>query len=301
VALIEGPYVFLSVSFISSPGTDTSMRVELSIDGGPFLVINEGVALLGERAVYVSNTAPIGVPLVYRFIGEQTGSVLTANEFTLPAQGRVWLKDPLRPWADIGMDFCATGFSPSASQSLDCGEQTPEFAWGGLFDFSANADAGLHDILNAERPADIWARRKYATGTLQFSTRTLAAIDRVYELFTAGGPLQLQLPNVYGWDDAFIQPGDLSWEYGARDQRLPLRNWEVPWVIVDQPLGPIQGTVCTNWCAVEEAFTTFADLTAYPATWLDLLTGDVLCPDTPPELDGFGMGGFGDGPFGDGG
>jgi hypothetical protein len=281
VALIPGPYVFITISFVGGTGVDTSFQVERSLNGGPYELIGAGIPLLDERAVYVDNTAPIGVPLGYRFTGEQTGDSFTTTATALPELGRVWLKDPLRPWADIPFDFCATGFSPATSPDTTCGDQTPEFVWGGLFDFSANADAGLFDILNAERPADVFARRKFASGTLQFSTRTLAAIDRVYELFTAGGPLQLQLPAVYGWSDTFIQPGDLTWEYGSRDQRIPLRNWEVPWVIVDQPLGPIQGTVCTNWCAVNDAFATYADLTAFPATWLDMLQGDVLCPDAP--------------------
>lgn len=296
---IDDSDVTITISFVGSPGTDTSYTISRSVNGaaGPFLTLGVNVPLLGERALFTDTTAPIGVPLTYRAVGDQSGTVLLGVDIgTLPDTGEVWLKDPLRPWADLSFDFCDT---TEGHHAPECSEPNPAFVWAGFGQQTWQVDAGLFPILNAERPADIYARRKFADGTLTFFTRTLDAIDRIYDLFTAGGVLFLQLPTVYGWDDAFIQPGDVTQSYISRDQRRPDRFWSVPFTIVDQPIGPIQGTECANWCAVEESFATFADLTASPGTWLDLLRGDVLCP--PGLDDGFGAGLFGDGPFGDGG
>lgn len=298
---IPGPYVQFTLVTAAS---NTSTSIERSTVGpdGPWVMVQPVVQLLNGRAFFVDTTAPVlnsGVTtLWYRFVVVPSG--LTQVLSVIPANplNAAWLTDPVRPWADIALDVCDTTVGHAAS----CTTPDPEFVWGGFTGtLDLVPDAELVPILNAEHPADIFARRKYAEGEIVFFTRTLDAIDRVYDLFTAGGPLMLRLDAVYGFHDQFIQPGTLAMSHTSRDQRRPERRWVVPFVVVDRPFGPIQGTDCNNWCAVEESFTTFADLTAYPSTWEGLLNGDVLCPDTPPELDGFGMGGFGDGPFGDGG
>lgn len=292
-------YVIIHVTFAGGLLDETYQmsRSTVSIDG-PWTVLGEHIPLLAERAVYTDTTAPIGVPLWYRIISDQTGNDGYSEESALPALGQVWLKDPLRPWADIPLDFCDV---PTSGHVPGCATPDPEFVWVGLGQGTWDMDAGLFPILNAEYPADVFARRKFETNSMTFFTKTLDAIDRVYDLFTASGPLLLQLPDEYGWHDHFIQPGAVARDYISRDQRRPERRWTVPFVVVDQPLGPAQGTECANWCAVQDAFPTYAALTSMPGTFEDLLAGDILCPDTPPEEDGFGIGPFGDGPFGDGG
>lgn len=290
-------YVRLVLDFTGGPFT-TSVDIFRSTTG-PITVDNPGqqiaddFPLLGERGVFIDDTAPIGVPLWWQARSE-FGGVTNFVGSQLTGVGFVWLKDPLRPWADIPFDFCdtATGHAAQGCQLVD-----PEFVWVGLGDQDWDADAGLFDRLNSETPADVFARRKYANGTLTFFTRTLENIETVYELFTAGGPLMLQLPPEYGQKDIFIQPGDLRMSYIAQDQRRPERRWTVPYTVVDQPGGPTQGTVCNNWCEVNDAFATYAD---FPVrTYSELLQGIVLCP--PGIEDGFGIGPFGAGPFGDGG
>ncbi len=297
MAEIPGPYVTLNLSYSAS---NTSVSIERSTVGatGPWLMIQPVVPLLNGVGLYVDTTAPLNVNLWYRITTDVTNFVQVLGPAILGVSFRAWLTDPVRPWADIAFDLCdiTDGHEPG------CTTPDPAFVWGGFTGTLDTAtDAGLFDILDAEHPADIFARRKYAEGSFRFFTRTLEGIDEVYELFTAGGPLLLRVPAAYGFHDQFIQPGTPQMAYSFRDQRRPERTWDVPFVVVDRPLGPIQGTDCNNWCVVEESFTTMQDLANYPATWLDLVNGDVLCPDTPPELDGFGMGGFGDGPFGDGG
>lgn len=302
MAELNGPYVAFRIGWTVSGSTsfDVFRRVGLT---GAVTQVGSGVPILGTlpdgRAFWMDTTAPIGEPLYYRFVGS-TGAVINwVGPFVLPDVGATWLTDPVRPWADIRMDTCPPG---EGNHRPDCPNTAPEFVWGGFTGtLDMPVDAGLFDILNAEHPADVFARRKYAEGGFRFFTTTLDAIDRVYDLFTAGGVLLLRTPPEYGWHQQFIQPGTPEMAYVSRDQRRPERMWDVPFTVVDQPFGPIQGTDCNNWCDVRSAFPTFAQMTAYPGTWYDLADGSVLCPSLPPGEDGFGLGGFGSGPFGDGG
>lgn len=277
----QDSYITLTLDFGAAPGTDTTFTVERSLTGlvGSYITIATLVPLLDEEAVYVDTTAPLGVALFYTVTAAPSGEVLTFEEGPIPELGQVYLKDPGRPWADIELDLCDT---PSGVHVEGCAQPDPVFVWGGLGDESWNVDAGLFPILNAEYPADVWARRKFANGSMTFFTRTLDAADRVYDLFTAGGPLLLQLPPAYGWDDHFIQPGTVVQSRVSRDQRIAIRRWEVPFVVVDRPADIPQGTACANWCAVQDAFPTYGDFVTTPGTFLDLLQGDVLCPGGDP-------------------
>jgi hypothetical protein len=295
-------YLRLLLNFNGGACVETAFDMYRS-DVGPITVDNPGVllqsnvALLGERGVFIDDTAPIGVDLWWRAVGTTCGEVNIFGPFQQTTGiGFMWVKDPLRPWADIPFDTCdlTQGHAAQGCELVD-----PEFVWGGFGDLEQDSDAGLFPILNAERPADVFARRKFADGSFTFFTRTLENIDTVYDLFTAGGPLMIQLPTEYGWHDAFVQPGTLKRSYISKDQRRPERRWEVPFTVVDMPGGPQQGTACNNWCEVDDAFSTYADLTASGATWSTILQGIVLCP--PGIEDGFGIGPFGAGPFGDGG
>ena len=292
-------YVRLLLDFTGGPFT-TSVDIYRSTIGpitvdNPGTLIADDFPLLGEQGVFIDDTVPIGVQVWWQARSE-FGGVFDFTGTQTTGIGFVWLKDPLRPWADIPFDFCDTtqGHAAQGCELID-----PEFVWGGLGDQDWNVDAGLFPILNSETPADVFARRKYAQGSITFFTRALDNIDTVYDLFTAGGPLQLQLPPEYGQKDIFIQPDDLRMAYIATDQRRPERRWTVDYTVVDQPGGPTQGTACNNWCEVNDAFATYADLTASGATWSTLLQGIVLCPQGIE--DGFGIGPFGAGPFGDGG
>lgn len=293
-------YVRLTVDFTGGPVTLTYNMFRST--AGPITVDNPGtqigfdIRLLGERGVFIDDSVPIGVTVYWQAQSDVGGTIDYVGTQTTGI-GFVWLKDTLRPWADIPFDFCDTTQGHAGPL---CSVVEPEFVWGGFVgEVTQDVDAGLFPVLNAERPADVFARRKFARGSITFFTRTLENIDTVYELFTAGGPLLMQLPPEYGWHDTFIQPGDLSRSYIANDQRRPERVWNVDFTVVDMPGGPSQGTACNNWCEIDDAFATYADFQAAGQTYSNLLQGIVLCP--PGIEDGFGIGPFGAGPFGDGG
>lgn len=167
-------------------------------------------------------------------------------------------------------DFQALDATPAPVDNL---------AWVGFRDKVRAADAGLFPVLDRERPADVYARRKDITTSCSFLTRSLAAIDAVYDLHTAGGPLLFQVPDQYGMNrqygqkDRYFQPGDLNEAYISEDQRRPLRLWSEPLTAVDLPVGLPQGTDTANWCAYAEQYPTFAQLTATGLTWGQIAQG----------------------------
>lgn len=265
----------VTIDFTAEAGTQTEASIERGLSAtGPWVMLEENVALLGEIAVYIDSTAPLDIPVWYRATGTPGPVTEVYGPFTSDSLDMVWLKDPLRPWATVAFDFCDT----VSGHNTYCTTPDPEYVWGGFGTETWSADVGRFPILNAEHDADVYARRKHLDGSMVFFTRTLAARDAIYALFTAGGPLFLQAPAIYGWADAYVQPGDVSPEYISRDQRRPERRYEVPFFITDPVTGPAQGTLCANWCAVQDAFATFADMTAAGGTWLDVAQGDLVCP-----------------------
>jgi len=215
--------------------------------------------------------APLDTPVTYRAFEDVVGldpssNVITGGPVTITSDGYQWFKDPARPWANIRVDLCTELGGPCASIAdpvslLRLGNKTRA------------SDANIIPVLDRELPADIWARRKGIVSSLTFLTRSLTAIDSVYDLFTSGGPLLLQFQAEFGWDDAYWQPGELTEEYtGSADQRLPYRRWTVPIVQVDRPspASAAQGTACANWCIIEDTYATSQDLADTGLTWLDV-------------------------------
>lgn len=180
-------------------------------------------------------------------------------------------------------------------------EVADPLAWVGFRDKVRSSDAGLFPVLNAERPADVYARRKDITTGALFLSRSREAITLVYELYTAGGPILVQVPDEYamaspyGVSDRYYQPDDLNEGYLSNDQRKPLRLWTVPLTAVDFPVGLPQGTDTANWCAVEETYPTFADLTATGYTWGQVATGEA---SSVPASGLYGAGLYGSGFYG---
>lgn len=254
---------------------------------GPWIRVGQAsVDEASGTGFFYDNTVPFDTPVWYRFgyVTVSGGQIIETflpgfdeGPLTLASSGMVVLSDPLRPWADIEFGFCET---PQTLAAMACSPSAPDFIWSRFGDRVSRSDAGLFDILDAERPADVYARRKDHNGRFLFLTKTLDAIDRVYDLFTVGGPLYLRAPAEYGDFDFALQPGDLVRDYltGTIDQREPFRLWGAPYTVVDLPLGPQQGPDCANWCDVKAAFPTFADMTAAGGTWADIATGATVCP-----------------------
>lgn len=218
----------------------------------------------------IDTEAPLDTAVTYRAYEDVDGqdpatNTITSGSVTITSGGYNWFKDPSRPWANVRVDLCDSMTTPCTGLGDDASLLR-------LGTRNRGPDATIVPILDRELPADIWARRKGITSNIIFLTRTLAAIDDIYTLFTAGGPLLLQLQPEFGWDDAYWQPGELQEEYVVTDQRVPYRRWTVPITQVDRPspTTAAQGTVCANWCLIETTYATSATLQATGFTWLDV-------------------------------
>lgn len=286
---MAGGVIYLTVDFTAEAGTQTSATLERGPSAvGPWTFLRE-ITLLGEIGTTYDTTVPLDTPVWYRWTSD-LGDVEIQGPFTELSNGSVFLKDPVRPWANLELTFCEEGPVPVA-RAL-CDQAGPDFVWVAHGTKTRRVDAGLFDRLDAQTPADVYARRKRLDGAMTFFSKTLAGMDDVDALFDAGGPLQLQMPPAYGWRDSFIQPGDLNEDYISSDQSLPFRLWNAPFTIVDSSaaVGPIQGTECANWCFVDETWGTFADMTAAGGTWGDIAAGTTQCPPggiTPTLTDTF--------------
>lgn len=288
--------VYLTVDLTAAPGTDTEATVERGTSAtGPWTLIGSA-DLLAEVGIFYDTMAPLDTLVWYRWTANVSGTQVVQGPYIELSTGTVLVKDPLRPWANIELFFCT-----HAEQALAavCASNGPDLVWVGFGDTKVRrADANLFDVYQSAVPADIFGRRKRLDGELKIFSKTLAALEAVETLFTGGGPIQIQTPTEYGLPDIIVQPMDLSETYISRDQRRPYRAWDAPFTIVDAPLGPKQGTAEANWCALADAYPTYADLIASGFTWGQVASGEAT---QPPGFDGFGEGLYGDGPYGDGG
>lgn len=278
---MPGGVIYLTVDYVATAGTQTSATLERGLSAtGPWEFIRE-VALLGQIGSTYDTTVPLDTPVWYRWTSD-LGDVVIQGPFTELSGGNVFLKDPVRPWANLELSICEDGPHPVA-RAL-CSQTGPEFVWVAHGEKVRRADVGMFDRLDAQTPADVYARRKRLDGAMELFSRTLAGMESVETLFDAGGPLQLQMPPVYGWRDAFVQPYDLAENYISRNQALPFRRWDAPFTVVDSSaaVGPIQGTECANWCTVEETWPTFADMVGAGGTWAQVAAGTTQCPGGEP-------------------
>lgn len=261
----------IHIDYVASAGTQVTADLYRGLSAtGPWEFLRS-FDLLGQEAYTVDNTAPLDTPVWFRSVADDGTEFITGPNTIVTSGGAGWLKDPGRPWADIELTTCD---SPDpACNPVDA------LSWVGFGATLRASDADIFEVLNDERPADIWARRKNLATEINFFSRTGAMKTRVYELFTAGGPLFLQLPPVYLWEDDFIQPFNLEEDFapGQRDQRKPYRSWSAPVRTVYRPQGPIQGAICSNWCDVNDSFANYTAFTAAAGDWGDVAEGTVQC------------------------
>jgi len=278
----------------TAPAQSTVSITRLNPDGTETILLVEHVMLCGENYFY-DTTVPLDVAVSYRIHTLPDDVTTVVGPVTVPGQGFIWLGDPLRPWANLQLDLCAAG-TPCGPDPVPC---LSFMRWGTE---TRAVDANLIPILNRERPADIYARRKDVTvSTFRFLSRhgdDCACIEGIHALFTAGGPVHIRIPPEYCIPDRTYQPLDLDMAYltGTIDQRKPWRMWDVPLIAVDTPPGVPQGVFDITWCDVNEDFATYADLTAGGFQWGSVVEG--AATEVAP-LMGFGGGGYGDGPYGD--
>lgn len=232
-------------------------------------------------------------------VAETEEWTVQVTDASLTAAGSVGLRSLVgsASSAALGTIFSFDNFSyqdPSETASVD-------IAWVGFRDKVRAADAGLFPVLDDERPSDVFARRKDITTGIMFLSRSLGAITGIYELFTAGGPILVQVPAAYGMNapygqrDRYYQPDDLAEAYLSVDQRKTYRLWSAPATAVDAPIGEPQGTDTANWCALADTYATMGAYAASGFTWAQAANGQASTTNLPGL---YGSGPYGSGPYG---
>lgn len=306
-------------AFVFSRYTDTNhmyfVRVQVAPTGVMTLQLRKRNG--AETQIGSAVTLPISFTAGawYRFRFETIGSVIRARmwqrdqaeseawdiqttDADLTVAGSVGVRSVMGSASTLALpftfqfdNFLAEEFAPS---SVD-------IAWVGFRDKVRAADAGLFPVLDAERPADVFARRKDITTAINFLSRSLGALQGIYELFTAGGPILVQVPQEYGMAapygqrDRYYQPEDLTEAYLSVDQRKTYRMWSAPVTAVEAPIGEPQGTDTANWCALEETYPTMGAYASSGYTWAQAASGAAVTIDLPGL---YGSGPYGSGPYG---
>jgi hypothetical protein len=333
-------------STITQPSADVDVKVDMGVDQ---VIFSDDVYLSIMTRFVDSNNfyharlefEPAGqlvrLVLIYRHGGtedvldsELIGTFTPGQMFTLRFQtqgqnlrARAWVVGTAEPevWQVVGTNaaFALPGTvgvrsirqgangNPSVISFFDnfsvslFAASTIDIAWVGFQNKTRAADAGLFPVLDDERPSDVFARRKDITTGLMFLSRSLGAITGIYELFTAGGPLLVQVPAEYGMNapygqrDRYYQPDDLVEGYLSIDQRKTYRLWTVPATSVDAPIGEPQGTDTANWCALADTYATMGAYASSGYTWAQAATGQASTTNLPGL---YGSGPYGSGPYG---
>lgn len=272
--------VTMRVILFDEVGTQTAVTITRQHADGTSHTLAVDLSPLCDEVWFDDTTPPIGSAFTYLITTTPDDINLTSPPVTLTANvpDVIHMQDPSRPWANLDMVLCA---EPAEACPTEAPAPCITFVRWGTETYAA--DTNLLPILNRPRPADIYGRRKDATVSyLRFLTHhaegDCSCIESIRTLFTAGGPINLRFPEVYCIPDRCYQPLDLTMAYLTEriDQRKPWRLWEVPLVAVDCPVGPMQGVAGATWCDVNEAWATYADMTAAGEFWGQIRTGEAI-------------------------
>lgn len=278
------------------------------------------------RLTLITRVAAVETIVDSELIGTYAPNQMFTVRFQAQGQnlrGRAWITGTAEPevWQVVGTSAAFAGAGSTGLRSVRSAANgnpsvlslfdnfsastfaapTVDIAWVGFRDKSRAADAGLFPVLDDERPSDVFARRKDITTGIMFLSRSLGAITGIYELFTAGGPILVQVPAEYGMNapygqrDRYYQPSDLVESYISNDQRKTYRLWSAPATAVDAPIGEPQGTDTANWCALEETYATMGAYASSGYTWAQAATGQASTTNLPGL---YGAGPYGAGPYG---
>lgn len=113
-------------------------------------------------------------------------------------------------------------------------------------------------------------RRKKPESTFIVSTETEAEFDAIEDLVADAGTLLLNVPKHLGLkiDTAYINVLDIDEDRPSDIGEDILRDWVMPYVVVERPVG---GTPSTwTWADVKARFATWRELREATRTWADL-------------------------------
>lgn len=189
----------------------------------------------------------------------------TSGGVSLPSLGAAQLKDPLRPGANVRVDFL---FDPNPL----CIPGEGVF-WQSLDVESQAANAVVVNINNQANPLVVSKVRSAVTSTLTLVSRTFPDRDRLIALLAPGSPLLFQAPDEYGMPDRYLSVGADAISRILPDHKFPIRVFSLPHSVVSAPGGPMQGTVGARWQDTCNRFSTWGGVNGAGLTWTQVLDG----------------------------
>lgn len=215
-----------------------------------------GQTIVGNVAVVEDYEAPLGVGVRWyvRTYGGPGGGALeyTTDPLTLsePPRNYIVIKDPGLP----ARNMIAMVVAPP--------------------DWQRKAVQGIYQRRGASTPIIRYDVRQSRTGTLALATWSDAERQQLEWLLATGNTLLMQAPSGTGWDDIYVQVGDVGEpRIVPGNAAAQGRTWTLPLTEVARPVGGITGTAGRTWQDVLTGYATWRDVYNAYTSWLGVLTG----------------------------
>lgn len=250
-AVLSGPSTTVTVLTQATYST-TQVAPANTVSVQPFITMN-GTPAAGT------------ILLIYSAAVTNAAGSATSAGVTVASLGSCWLKDPLRPGSNVRVDFV---FDPNPLctptegvffQSMDAEQRA--------------ANAANFNVNNQATPIVTSKVRSSIASTLTLVSRTFADRDRLNLALDPGSPLLFQVPAEYGVLPQYLSVGATQVSRVLPDHRFPIRVFQLPYVSVTAPGGPMQGTVGARWSDTCNRYATWAAVTAAGLTWIQVLDG----------------------------
>ena len=264
---------FARVQRLLDDGTITTVRPHTFSDSS-----GDYIELSGGLAVLYDTEAPLDVPLIYiadGLIG--TTAAGTATETgpgeVLASGSDLWLKAPLRPWADQRVVL-------EIPQEPDCLPESAIFFVSMDVETRANRTV-VQVVNNRKNPIAMSRIRAGISSSLNLATRRFTDRDAIITLNEEGDVLFFEGPADYAIPDQYISVGDYTVARLTTDHRRQWRLNTLPYTEVDRPAGLAEGILGDRWADLCQKYLTFAAATAAGLTWTSVLLGQATNSPAP--------------------
>jgi len=252
----DAGYVTLTLRELPLDEALTVYRV--GVDGSRTLVRGPGGLIdrqpvTSDLMVIEDHEAPIGVPVSYRIVLEDSGggqSSRSSGQVTLTLEdvNEAWLKDPGNPQRNLRV---LVGKAPDWQRPIEQAE---------------------HVVRGRRNKVILSGRRQGLEGDLAIATRSDAERQVLHLLLDSGSTLLWQAAPGMGVDDMYVSAGQITETRIGRLAQDQWRAWTLPLVQQDMPLTTgVNGAAGRTWQDVITEFATCEDLLAVYATCEDLL------------------------------
>lgn len=229
------------------------------------------IMLVGSSATLYDTEAPLDIPFSYRLEDcDGVAASVLSSEHVVPSSGRFWLKDPVRPYANVPV--------------TQRGDQNPCLPVSGVYFRSMGEEsfpgAGVLQRAVNRRNGIAVVRPRYGySSTLNLATRQFIDRDAVRDLLSTGDVLQIQGPASYGIPEVYVHvPGTPVWQRLSSDHKRQWRIVSIPFDEVDRPAGLGYGVLGTRWMDLCDVYGSFAAMEAAGISWRDVMAGQAGAP-----------------------